>query len=148
MWPRIFKKNVSIIARSRNISVYISWLTRFSSCRLSISALDAFQEAMRYVFKLLFHADDDAKGFRSSVSSAAKRILLSIRMLCWIRQICEEDYESGVIVFNATSSFRMCMFQMFAHKSAQFSMWTKSLSLNYERSRVVLPDKICVLNFV
>ena len=38
-----------------------------------VSALDAFQEIMRYVFKLLFHADDDAKGFRSSISSAAKR---------------------------------------------------------------------------
>ena len=38
-----------------------------------IVALDAFQEVMRYVFKLLFHADDDAKGFRSSISSAAKR---------------------------------------------------------------------------
>ena len=48
-------------------------LTRFSYCRILISALDASQEVMRYVFKLLFHADDDAKGFRSSISSAAKR---------------------------------------------------------------------------
>ena len=39
-----------------------------------ISVLDAFQEIMRYVFnlRLLFHADNDAKGFRSSISSAAK----------------------------------------------------------------------------
>ena len=75
MWPRIFKKNVSIIARSQNIYVYNSCLglTRFSFCRLFISALDAFQEVVRYGFKLLFHADDDAKGFRSSISSAAKR---------------------------------------------------------------------------
>ena len=28
---------------------------------------------VRYVFKLLFHADEDAKGFRLSISSAAKR---------------------------------------------------------------------------
>jgi len=28
---------------------------------------------MRYGFKLHFHADDDAKGFRSSISRAAKR---------------------------------------------------------------------------
>ena len=44
-----------------------------STCRLFISALDAFQEVMRYVLKLPFHADDDAKGFRSPISSAAKR---------------------------------------------------------------------------
>ena len=42
-------------------------------CRIFISVLDAFQEVMRYAFKLLFHADDDAKRFRSSISSAAKR---------------------------------------------------------------------------
>ena len=44
-----------------------------STRRLLISVLDAFQEVMSCVFKLLFHADDDAKGFRSSISSAAKR---------------------------------------------------------------------------
>ena len=154
MWPMIFKKNVVIIARSGNISVYISWLTRFSFCRILVSALDAFQEVMRYVFKLLFHADDDAKGFRSSISSAAKSwridmvILLGIRMLCGIRQCCEKDYENGVIVFHATSSFRMCMFQIFACKSAWFCMWTKSLTLNLELSRVVLHVNIRVLNFV
>ena len=38
-----------------------------------ISVLDAFQDVVRYVFKPLFHADNDAKGFRSSISSAAKR---------------------------------------------------------------------------
>ena len=57
-------------------------------------------------------------------------ILLSIRMLCGIRRCCEKDYESGVIVFYATSSFRMCMFQIFARKSARFRMWTKSITLN------------------
>ena len=35
--------------------------------------LDAFQEAMSYVFKLSFNADDDAKGSRSSISRATKR---------------------------------------------------------------------------
>ena len=46
-----------------------SWLTRFSSCRLFLAALDAFQDDMRYGFKLLtFHADQDAKGFRLSSS--------------------------------------------------------------------------------
>jgi len=58
-------------------------------------------------------------------------ILLSIRMLCGIRRFCKKDYERGVIVFNATSSFRKCMFQIFACKSAQFLMWTKSIALNY-----------------
>ena len=46
-----------------------SWLTWFSSCRLFVSVLDAFQNDMRYGFKLLtFHADQDAKGFRLSIS--------------------------------------------------------------------------------
>ena len=40
---------------------------------LQFSALGAFQEVMRYAFKLLFHANDDAKGSRSSISNAAKR---------------------------------------------------------------------------
>ena len=57
-------------------------------------------------------------------------ILLSIRMLCWIRRCCDKEYESSVIVFYTTSSFRMCMFQIFACKSAQFRMWTKSTTLN------------------
>ena len=40
--------------------------------------------------------------------------------VCGIRRFCEKDYESGVIVFYAASSFRMCMFQIFARKSARF----------------------------
>ena len=52
-------------------------------------------------------------------------ILLSIRMMCGIRRCCEANYENGVIVFYATSSFRMCMFQILARKSVR-----KSLTLN------------------
>ena len=116
------QEKCDIIARSRNISFFISWLTWFSSCRIFISVLDAFQNVMRCGFKLLFHADDDAKGFRSSILSAKKReqnqnahpaqhqdAVLNSSML-------RKDYENGIIVFYATSSSRMYMFQIFACK--------------------------------
>ena len=85
-----------------------------------------------------FCADDDAKGFRSSISSAAKRgqnrhghpAQHQDAVRTWIRRFCNKDYESGVIVFCTTSSLRMCMFQIFASKSVLFRIWTKSITLN------------------
>ena len=72
MCSRIFKKNVCIMVHSRNIDIFL--IDPISSCRLIISVLDAFQDDMRYGFKLLtFHADQDAKGFRLSVSRVTKR---------------------------------------------------------------------------
>ena len=65
---------------------------------------------------------------RQNASKIEMVILLSIRMLCGIRRCCETTYENGVIVFYATSSFRMCMFQIFTSKRVRFSMWTKSLN--------------------
>ena len=148
-------------SRSRNISVDIFFIDPIfilqNQCRLFIFALDTFQEVMRYVFKLPFHADDDAKGFRSSISRAPKReqirhghpaqhqdALLNSSMLrskLWKRCHC----------LVCKSCFRMCMFQIFACKSVWFCMWTKSLTAitqNLELSRVVLSVKIRVLNFV
>ena len=63
-----------------------------------------------------FHADDGAKGFRSSISSAAKRgqnrnvTLLSIWMLCWIRRCCETKLWKRCHCLLATSSFRIRIF--------------------------------------
>ena len=103
-----------------------------------------------YFFTLTTMQKDSDRQFqeRQKAGRINMVILLSIRMMCGIRRCCETNYESCVIVFYATSSFRMCMFQIFACKSARFRMWTKSITLNYERSRVVLPAKIRVLNFV
>ena len=76
--------NNTMFPSSRNISVYISWYTWFSFCRIFISALDAFQEVMRNELKLLFHANDDAKEFKSSISRAAKReFSRSTWSSCW-----------------------------------------------------------------
>ena len=67
---------------------------------------------------------------RQKVGRIDMVILLNIRRMCGICRCCETNYESCVIVFYATSSFRMCMFQIFARKSVQFRMWTKSIILN------------------
>ena len=116
--------------------IYVSTYSSF--CRYLISALDAFQEVLRYGFKLPFHADDDAKGFRLSISSVAKRgqnrhghpAQHQVQMLCGIRRCCETTYENGGIVFYATRSFRMCTFQIFALESVRLRMLKKSLTLN------------------
>ena len=85
-----------------------------------------------YIFMLTTMQKDSDRQFqeRQNASRIDRFILLSIRMLCGIRQCCGKNYENGVIVFYATSSYGMCMFQIFASKSAQFRMWTKSLTLN------------------
>jgi len=85
-----------------------------------------------YLFTLTTMQKDSDRQFQvlQNASRIDRVILLSIRMLCWIRWCCGKDYESGVIVFYATSSFRMCMFQIFACKSILFRMWAKSISLN------------------
>ena len=103
-----------------NFEIFMfSWLTRFSSCRLFVSVLDAFQNDMRYAFKLLtFHADQDAKGFRLSISRVTKceqrrhspRLIL---LLHWdtVRSssMLQKYYENGVIVFYVERIFRMCV---------------------------------------
>ena len=105
---------------------------------------------MRYVFKLLFRADDDAKGSRSSISRAAKReqnrhahSAEHQDMQCGIRRCSEKNYENGAIVFYATSSFRICLFHIFARKIVHIRMWTKSITLNKERL-----DLCCLSIFV
>ena len=110
----------------------------------------SYEMYSNYFFTLTTMQKDSDRQFqtRQNAGRIDMVILLSIRMLCGILRCCEKDYESGVIVFYATSSFRMCMFQIFARKSARFRMWTKSITLNYKRSRVVLPVKIRVLDFV
>ena len=80
MSPWIIKKYICIILHSWNIYVDISLFTWFSSCRFFISVLEAFQEAMRYLFKLLFHADNNAKGFRLSISNVSR---VDMVMLLW-----------------------------------------------------------------
>ena len=83
-----------------------------------------------YLFSLMTMQKDSDCQFQAQQNAGRidMVILLSIRMLFWIRRCCEKDYESCVIVFYATISFRMCMFQIFARKSVRFRMWTKSLT--------------------
>ena len=74
---------------------------------------------MRYGFKLLtFHAYQDAKGFRLSISRVTKRrqsrhspwlILLLHRDTVQSSSMMQKYYENGVIVFCEERSFRMCV---------------------------------------
>jgi len=65
-----------------------------------------------------------------ALAHAFMLFLPSMMMRRGIGRCCENNLENGVIVFYVKSSFRMCMFHIFACQSVQFSMWTKSLTLD------------------
>ena len=68
--------------------------------------------------QLTFHADQDAKGFRLSISRVTKReqsrnsprlILLLHQDTVQSSSMLQKYYENGVIVFCVERSFRMCV---------------------------------------
>ena len=85
-----------------------------------------------YLFTLTTMQKNSDRQFQEqqNTSRINMSILLSIRMLWWIRWCCEKNYENGVIVFYAKISLRLCMFHIFARNSVWLCIWTKSITLN------------------
>ena len=137
MCPRIFKKNVSIIAHSRNISVGIllaeliftfpDYLFLFWMPFKNLRDMYSYQ-----FFSLAPMQKDSDRQLqeRQNASRDDMLVLPSIMMPRGIGRCCENNLENGVIVFYVKSSFRMCMFHIFACQSVRFRMCTKSLTLD------------------
>ena len=155
MCPRIFKKNVRIIGHSQNISVDIllaELIFIFADYLflLWMHLKKLWDMYSTYFFSLALMQKDSDRHLqeRRNASRVDMLILPSMMMRRGIGRCCENNLENGVIVFYVKSSFRMCMFHILACQCVWFRMWTKSLTLEYEATWVMLPVENRVLNLI
>ena len=124
MCPRIFKKNVSIIGHFLNISVDIllAELIFIFADYLFLFWMHfkkLWDMYSTYFFSLVRMQKDSDCQLEERRNARRINMLILPSMMMWrgIGRCCENNLENGVIVFYVKSSFRMCMFHVFACQS-------------------------------